>query len=370
MASAARRSSAPALADPNRHVSNPAPALSGSPAGDAGRLASVDALRGLAALEICLFHFLGRPDSPLHPLLAWTRLPQHGWLGVHAFFVISGFIVPVAMQRAGYHWRDLWRFMLRRVVRLDPPYWLSVLLVIVLGAVLPGTIDQLTPVPIDARVVAGHLFYGFSNLVFEFPLLNSVFWTLAIEFQYYLCLACILPWLVGTPVARTGVVAVLLATALWLPSGMETFLHWSPVFLLGTILALVMTGRVSRAWASVAWAVSLLVCIHVNGYSVAATAALTTAAIWAWRHPGRWVLYLGRISFSLYLLHLPVGGRIVLHFGRPTVLSAGIVTAVALAASIAAADLAWRWVERPALQWASRIRYATPRSPWAGGTLS
>jgi len=60
------------------------------------RITSVDALRGVAALVVCIFHSLTAPESPYFHLFRPTLL-RYGWLGVQAFFVISGFVVPFAM---------------------------------------------------------------------------------------------------------------------------------------------------------------------------------------------------------------------------------------------------------------------------------
>ena len=62
-----------------------------------GRLAVLDSLRGLAALAVCLFHFAGRDDFlPGTYLQAASR---QGYLGVVAFFVISGFVIPWSLHR-------------------------------------------------------------------------------------------------------------------------------------------------------------------------------------------------------------------------------------------------------------------------------
>jgi len=63
------------------------------------RLDSVEFARGLAALAVCVFHFtkyLWPDDSVIR------KAGSFGWAGVESFFVISGFIIPYAMERSGY----------------------------------------------------------------------------------------------------------------------------------------------------------------------------------------------------------------------------------------------------------------------------
>lgn len=82
----------------------------------------VDALRGVAALAVALFHFSGQLSSPL--ALAFK---SYGWLGVDVFFVLSGFVISLSLQGKGYALKDFPAFLLRRLVRLEPPYLEGVL---------------------------------------------------------------------------------------------------------------------------------------------------------------------------------------------------------------------------------------------------
>ena len=64
-----------------------------------------DHLRGMAALAVCLFHFTcGNPEflSPSDPI---RGVGSFGWLGVEAFFVISGFVIPYSLYLRSYRLR-------------------------------------------------------------------------------------------------------------------------------------------------------------------------------------------------------------------------------------------------------------------------
>jgi peptidoglycan/LPS O-acetylase OafA/YrhL len=71
---------------------------------------------------------------------------------------------------------------------------------------------------------------------------------------------------------------------------------------------------------------------------------------------------LGAISYSLYLLHVPIGGRVINLFSRLDLGALGRVGAVfaALAASMAASVLLYRFVELPAQRWARRFTWQRP----------
>src|SRR5687767_8776 len=95
----------------------------------AGRFTFVDALRGVAALAVVLFHAVegGHIPDLMAVMPAWlTAMISHGHLGVAVFFVLSGFVIAHATYGQTITLSYLGRFMLRRSIRLDPPYWFAI----------------------------------------------------------------------------------------------------------------------------------------------------------------------------------------------------------------------------------------------------
>src|ERR1700750_1066981 len=78
------------------------------PEEERSRIHVLDTLRGVASLAVCWFHLTSfkynTPDGTAYPLLKGTG--RYGWLGVEVFFVISGFVLPYSLHRAGYRLRD------------------------------------------------------------------------------------------------------------------------------------------------------------------------------------------------------------------------------------------------------------------------
>src|SRR5438445_9777386 len=90
----------------------------------ARRIPTVDCLRGVAALAVCCAHSL--------VFGSWKSAAEYGWLGVYVFFVVSGFIVPYSLAHSGYTLRFYAKFLAKRLIRLDPPYLVSILAAILL----------------------------------------------------------------------------------------------------------------------------------------------------------------------------------------------------------------------------------------------
>src|SRR5580658_10222082 len=91
------------------------------------RISVVEALRALASVSVALFHFCNQLSSTGAHLVT-----RYGWLGVDVFFVISGFVIPLSLHGRDYELRDFPSFMLRRLVRLEPAYLISIAVVIAL----------------------------------------------------------------------------------------------------------------------------------------------------------------------------------------------------------------------------------------------
>ncbi|WP_433790314.1 acyltransferase family protein [Actinoplanes sp. CA-252034] len=369
------------------------------------RLAWLDALRGWAAAVVAVFHLspvvLGRD---LH--LRIFAIIDLGKYGVLLFFLVSGYVIPMSLERHG----DLRRFWTGRLLRIYPAYLFAVLVTIGLAAAgIVRMPDQLAGE--TTASVLGHLTM-LQDLIGTRGVLRP-FWTLSFEMVFYLVVAGLFVWgrhrdsawwaagltlaavigppsdlLGGSPAARriTAVAAaVLLGAVLWaylsgkrrlalaagtaglaaialpLLNGHATDMVTSASSAQATqMLAVMFAGTViyraqhRESSSRVAIPVLALVAVGVamrTSPSVAVAVGATFAIAFLLRE--RWVpgglVRLGAISYSLYLLHLPV--LAVIRWGTPD----PMISAVAFL--IGAPAVAWaghRWVERPAQALARR----------------
>ncbi len=321
------------------------------------RIEVLDWLRGLAALSVAFFHFTDGEDG-------WIRWSgAHAYLGLYIFFAISGFVIPYAMWRARYRGLvDAGPFILKRLVRLEPPYFAAIAITLALawmGARAPGF--QGPPFHVAPLALALHV--GYLNAIFHQPWLSPVFWTLAVEFQFYLSMVILFGGLAGEKrLPRYATIALMAALALTIP-GQALVFRYLALFATGAAGFQYRAGLIGRREFLLLAAVLTL----INGYVLGApeaAAGVATAIIAAFVNPPKVPLlsFLGAISYSLYLLHVPIGGRVInlakrLPHTFPVELGA---VAVAMAISLAAAYLLYRLVERPSQRWSGRVRYGGP----------
>lgn len=148
------------------------------------RMLWLDSLRGIAALMVAIFHFWMyarlqvKDENSVDKFFEFFTYDylDIGKIGVVLFFAISGFIIPYSLLR--YNDNNLIRFIISRIFRLYPVYWLSILLVILLINKNPSVFNVI------ANITMFQKFIGQPDLL-------GVYWTLQIEIIFYIICATI-----------------------------------------------------------------------------------------------------------------------------------------------------------------------------------
>src|ERR1700752_4265459 len=196
----------------------------------------IDVLRGLAALCVAYFHFTCGNPTFLNEGSLLKISGGYGYLGVTVFFVISGFVIPLAMDRRGYQFpRDALDFGLRRIIRLEPAYLCSIMIALVLGiisAILPFT--NATMPSASTFDVALHAAY--LAPWFEVPWILPVYWSLAIEFQFYFFMLLAAPCLLTLDLRVMWAFLVTVAAGSFLSADGRLIFVFLPLFGLGLSL--------------------------------------------------------------------------------------------------------------------------------------
>ncbi len=350
----------------------------------------IDGLRAVAVVAVILFHFDVAPFSG-------------GFVGVDVFFVISGYLITsiVDDELRGRRFSIL-TFYERRLRRIAPALLTVVLASAVLSpfVFLPGDLRPVGASLMQAALFTSNvLFYSIANDYFAAdnldltPVLHS--WSLSVEAQFYL----VYPWLLlllnrraaaARPVLA-GLAVLSFAGAAWgaVHAQSAAFYLLPPrawELLLGGLLALLpLRHAQSRV---VLWAQGLcglgLIAFSVFAYTRQTTfpgaaallpccgAALLIRAGCGETRPGgvtRWLsatplVFVGRISYSLYLWHWPL--LVFASYGRNAPLG-WIERLTLIGLSVLLAILSWRFIERPFL---SRAALRSRRALFAGAALA
>ncbi len=363
-----------------------------APPATTAKLATLEALRGAAALLVLGDHAL--TSAAAEPSLGLTLPPGTGLpgnVGVEFFFVLSGFVMVML------HARDMGRatrvpaFLWRRACRIYPLFW-------IVGAFFvwrlrgwpaltaPNLLNWFSLAPVAPPAVL--------------PNLVIVAWTLRQEVAFYLMFALAMLPGMARPVLLLWVAGLVLGPTReawdWAGPFADTFGYaFAPFaweFLAGMLAAFAFARlRLSRAQAAALVAAGVaLACwrLAVDGprygpldarlaYALAfgsiilGLATLERADV---LRPGRWALALGALSYPLYLTHIVAIDRVLAWAVAPGWLGRGdgaiavalfVVTGVLLAAAVA------RWIDRP-IQRALRARptSAPSRLAWRAGEAS
>jgi peptidoglycan/LPS O-acetylase OafA/YrhL len=331
----------------------------------------------------------------MHVTDEWHRL---GWLGVHLFFVLSGFLVSGLLFREHQETGklDIGRFLVRRAFKIYPSFWL------LLAVTIP--LAYLSPVPPTPSQLASELLFLQSYV----PSYWMHTWSLAVEEHFYLLLAGSLMLVLRLrrsttpfaliPVATLAIgiacLAARLATTAWAP-----FQHYTHVFPTHLRLDALSFGVCLSYWfhlhrdawalfmkrhAKRLWLVSLICLAPLTAFEITkgwflitfgltigyvGIGALLMAAVYSESlatpskpgvgHAARRVLaWLGRNSYGIYLWHLAVAvwavGKLKVLLGPATPYSVELM--IYFLGSIALGAVATRLVERPLLEWRDRWR--------------
>ena len=339
-------------------------------------LPSIVILRGVAALFVVCSHVTGRePYAIFNQYFAWCRSYNLGFFGVVCFFVISGFALSHSLGD-DYVAKGFGRFMARRLVRIEPTYFASILftclLTIVLTRISPNGIPWLP----TGRQLLCHALYLVPFTHTEW--ITPAYWTLAVEFQFYLAIGLLYPSLLragrksefGIPLCVVFFASLSFLAPLCPPLEL---LKYSPFFALGILLerqlAKPMPGWLLYVTVAVIGSLALVSKIQLSA-PAAATGVLTFLIILYWKPEfkggnrlAKLALFLGTISYSWYVTHQPIAAagesaaRLLLklrHFPGQ-LLAVNLVPVASFAATILAAWLLYLLVEGPTHRLARKI---------------
>jgi peptidoglycan/LPS O-acetylase OafA/YrhL len=350
-----------------------------SPAGVGGRLGFLDGIRGVAALTVAAGHTAD---------LVWPSFNRwsHDWFspgraGVCAFFLVSGYVIPLSLERGAEsvsRSEALRDFGISRVCRLFPMYLVSLagaLLLFMLGfAAVPPDFEAALPGAAWANLTMAQELLGVPHAI-------GLYYTLTIELVWYVACAVLfaLGWLGATERVAWAALAGLAVVGIGGPLLLDRHTPFATGFylvtmLIGTalarhdegtlamtrVLALVSCAAVVAAVGSWANYVRVPGAVDPEGELGMTSTLLPWAVAYALMFAAhalrespvpRWLAWLGLVSYSVYLLH-PLAIAVVLEGDA----GPWVQFAAVLVATVAASALTHRYVEVPGQELGRRWR--------------
>ncbi len=372
---------------------------------ESARDPALDGLRGVAILLVYLFHYGGGLRSPHAAVRAFGYLCESGWIGVHVFFVLSGYLITGLLVRDLRFPHALRNFYMRRALRIFPVYYGAIIAAAVAAAVAGAHAGALRPLlPYlaflqDIPPLAGVAVDPPPPL----PLYHL--WSVAVEEQFYLLWPFLLLW---AGIRRRGLALCLVVFGLtcafraivFAPAAYPAAVGQQLGFFLLTRAGGLALGGALALWPAATasdrpprWAKSAAIagalCFLAVGWS-GGTLLLTNSRMYLFAmpaidiaaaatlalclHPGllrrslsstvlRWF---GRISYGFYVLHILLEplfdwiGRALAHSDTGMGYQA-VRFLVALPITAGVAWASFRWFETPFL----RLKRFFPREPSA-----
>jgi exopolysaccharide production protein ExoZ len=337
----------------------------------------VESIRAFAALAVGIFHFTNFSwDKPNLLGDKWDQifLLEQEWernfftfgaQGVEIFYILSGFIIPYSLYKSRYRIKHYFHYITKRSIRLLPPYFLTIALIIGLSYYL-NTYVWLAGYNIEWRNVGANAFFlvdfieNNPNLLAHFPdnhWINPVFQTLKVEFQFYIIIGLLIPLIKKNDLYLIGIYIVMLAIGVYTIPDNTVFVN-APYFLIG--LAAFYIFEYDWNWT---YAILLTLCLLslFNFYvwqDLFAGMIGFSMVLWLPRKM-KFLKFSGKISYSFYLIHGLIGGNFLYYFRESALFqnSPYLMVIFALLLSWIAAYLIYFCIEKPSILISKKIKY-------------
>ena len=354
---------------------------------------NLDLLRAFAAISVLVLHVIeltGWKNFPIEGPLTWFRI---GWMGVDLFFVISGFVITfsafsILENNTLGKFREL--FIKKRTARIVPLYILTIL--VFLTFVMPAFLFERFWINLFSHLLFIHnLFPSLHGSI------NGPNWTIATEMQFYLLILFLAPWLRSANVYK--IVLIFLSVSWCWKAAVVGYFHYAPPentfpifvystqlpgvldeFLMGILIARFFKSTYFKnidsyfkkknlvSYLPFLLAIIFLYCVLQIFWSyseywnnplmviffrtlLASSFAFIVFSLCFIKVPKSTDLifsplnYLGKISYGIYLWHLPV----ILSLKKVEWLTSDRILLLTLALTFIFASISWHFFEKPLL---------------------
>ncbi len=323
------------------------------------RLQTLDLFRGVAALSVMLVHYTdgyrmhhGQSYSPSYDF-------RYGYLGVQLFFIISGFVIFLTVLQS----KSVFDFLYKRLTRLYPTFLVCLGITFVLGTIfgLPGKASSLHTAVLNVTMIPG--FFGF-------PAVDGAYWSLVPEVFFYVFMILVM---LSKQLKNILIIGTVFLLVTWINKfvykfplqwGMALNVEWNALFFAGILFYKI---KFENARKNVLIHLLLIlcfitVCLILIGFTERIIIACFFVLFYLFSYDKlEWLtwkplVFLGLISYPLYLIHQNVG-YIILNNIKPLLVNNPVVfIGIPVVTMIGFSYLIHRFFEIPSLRFFRRIK--------------
>lgn len=290
-------------------------------------------------------------------------MPEGDWIAesakymsqsVFMFFVISGFVIPLSMDRVDYRISHLPRFIARRTIRIHLPYIASIALYLAIA--LAFSIANSTPFELDPSIILHHIFFTIPFT--EYDWINAIYWTLAIEFQFYILIALIYPLLFNRNKMIEYISTLLFGLSGLVFTDNRLLFFYAPMFTLGIILFKMQKQSITPNLAWPMMSIFTVITFYLHGTTIGVITVFTVLMIAFVNINNKAMNWFGDISYSLYLIHGAIGGNFLYLLSRysDNYMTDILLLIGAMVVSIIASYIFWLLIESPTSKLSRKVK--------------
>lgn len=325
-----------------------------------GHIHFIDSLRAVAACIVMLFHFISYHNGIdfIYSNENIRTISEWGAQGVEMFYIISGFVISFALYKVDFSFNDIYKYLIKRVLRIVPPYILTIFLITFVSFIL-GTFFWSDPFVFDFKNTLANIFY-FVDSIEGMTWINEIFVTLKVELQFYILFGLLFPILKLNKIYKYSILSILMLIGIYSIEYYTVFFN-APYFVTGIILYDVYNNRNINSLEGLSFVLILswLYCFYT--FQDVAITGLTMFYFLFVQKNYVFISKIGKVSYSLYLTHGFFGGWFLFFTSRDSYvnISPYITIPLACVISIIASNIFYKIIEKPSIKMSKSVKYTS-----------
>lgn len=266
------------------------------------RIPALDGLRGIAALSLMLYHFTSQFGQRFNSTLTTSTWEfEYGRYGLDLFFIISGFAIYKSIERL----YSPAQFLYKRIIRLYPTFWFCMILTFVFIRYIGPAVYQRT---------LSELFINISMFpsLFHTRAIDDVYWSMLVQWCFYIFMLLLLFLALHHKMKYVTLIYLICYAFICFQFKFYTELYYGSLFLMG--IAFYRIWRSDREWL---WHLQIFCCLFLTLFApnrldfIMMSVLILIFYLFIYGETGllkfRPLVFLGEISYVLYLIHHFIG---------------------------------------------------------------